>query len=213
MAVFQNAIVARPAGPAITPTTWNPSDKDANITLSNGNLTATWASSANKGVRAIHPIADGQSLYCEITCSTVNGSYGVNPVAVTSTLSTSGEWFSVAGACGWRKDGTFSYFVGGSTTEAAYTSGTIIGFAVTRSGATVKVYVHKNGTYVIGGDASSTPNPATAANPNGTYTIGDAIDMGCSQRDGTSVVTANFGASSFSYTVPTGFEAGWGAAA
>ena len=198
------------AGPTLTPTTWNPIDKDSNVTLSNGDLTATWASAANKGVRSVYPIRDGQKLYCEITCDTVNGSYGVNPVAVIDSLATNAEWFSVAGACGWRKDGTFSYFTAGSTTEAAYTSGTIIGFAAERSGATVKVYVHKDGTYVIGGDATSTPNPATAANPNGTYTIGDALHMGCSQRDGTSVVTANFGATPFSYAVPTGFTAGWG---
>jgi len=211
MAIFQNAIVTYKAG-GVTPDTFNPSDKDAAITLSNGNLTATWASSSNKGVRAIHAIADGQKLYCEITCSTVNGSWGVVPTVITDSIATNGEWHSVPGVCGWRKDGTFSYFVTGSTTEASYTSGTIIGFAATRSGSTVKVYVHKNGTYVIGGDSSGTPNPSTAANPNGTYTIGSPIHMGCGQRDGTNVATANFGASSFSYSVPTDFSAGWGAA-
>lgn len=212
MAIFQNAIVARPAGLDFVPTTFNPIDKDANITLSNGNLTATWASSANTGVRVIYPIRDGQKLYCELTCSTVNGSWGVIPTVVTDALATDVEWHANGSVCGYRKDGTFSYFVIGSTMEATYTSGTIIGFAVTRSGSTVKVYVHKDGTYVIGGDSSGTPNPSTAANPNGTYTIGNAIHMGCAQRDGTSVVTANFGASAFSYAVPTDFTAGWGAA-
>jgi len=214
MAIFQNGIVSRPAGLDFVPDTFSPLDKDSNITLSNGNLTATWASSANRGVRSLHAIRDGQKLYCEITCSTVNGSYGVIPTVAHRSLPTDGSvsWTQTSGVCGWRKDGTFSFFGGTMTAEASYTSGTIIGFAVSRSGSTVKVYVHKDGTYVIGGDSSGTPNPATAANPNGTYTIGSAIHMGCGQRDGTSVVTANFGASAFSHAVPTGFTAGWGAA-
>lgn len=212
MTMFGSPWFADPDTLSITPDTFNPDDKNSNITLSNGNLTATWGGGANVGVRAFHAIADGQSLYCELTCSTVNGEFGVNPTVVTANLATDAEWHSRAEVCGYRKDGTFSYFISGTTAEASYTSGRIIGFAVTRSGSTVKVYVHSNGTYLVAGDASSTPNPATAANPNGTYTIGYAIHMGGVQRDGTSVITANFGASAFSYDVPDGFTAGWGAA-
>ena len=151
MAIFQNAIVTYKAG-GVTPDTFNPSDKDAAITLSNGNLTATWSSSENKGVRASHAIADGQKLYFEITLDTVNGSWGIVPSVATSNVSLTSNWTGNLLVCGWRKD---QYF---------------------------------------------------------TYLSSNNIMPGASQRDGTSVVTANFGASSFSYSVPTDFSAGWGAA-
>lgn len=212
MAIFQNAIVTYKAG-GITPTTWNPSDKNANITLSNGNLTGTWSSAANVGMRATHPIADGQKLYYEVTLNTVNGSYGICPGVVTSNESLTSNWAGNASCCNWRKDNSFTYFQYGTTAESTLTTGNILGIAVTRVGTTVKVYIHLNGTYPIAGDASSTPNPGAGTNPQGTYTLSsNNICAGCSQRDGTNVITANFGASAFSYSVPTDFSAGWGAA-
>jgi len=212
MAIFQNVIVTYKAG-GVTPDTFNPSDKDAAITLSNGNLTATWSSSENKGVRASHAIADGQKLYFEITLDTVNGSWGIVPSVATSNVSLTSNWTGNLLVCGWRKDQYFTYFSTGTTAETTLAATDIIGFAVTRSGTTIKVYVHKNGTYVVAGVASSTPNPSAGTNWNATYTLSsNNIMPGASQRDGTSVVTANFGASSFSYSVPTDFSAGWGAA-
>lgn len=199
----------------ITPTTWNPSDKNANITLSNGNLTATWGAS-NVSLRAIHPIGDGQKLYFELTLDVVNGSWGLAPGSATSDVSLSAGWFDgprLPYNCCWRKDGFFSYYAVGTTVEVTLAATDIVGVAVTRSGNTIKVYVHKNGTYVIAGDAGSTPNPGAGTNPNATYTLSSNNVMAASSsRDGTGVLTANFGASGFSYSVPSGFESGWGAA-
>src|SRR5215831_3248658 len=56
-------------------TTWNPSDKNASITLSGGNLIATDSAAALAAVRSIHKLASGK-YYWEITYNVADGASG-----------------------------------------------------------------------------------------------------------------------------------------
>ena len=63
---------------AVTPTTWNPSDKHTDLTLSNGNKTA-WSSVNNQfeNVRSIFGASTGK-FYVEVTVDAVSA--GLEPV-------------------------------------------------------------------------------------------------------------------------------------
>lgn len=63
-----------PPTPSVTYATWNPSDKSANVTLSNGNLTATiTANTAFYGARATIGKSSGK-WYWEQTVSDTTSS-------------------------------------------------------------------------------------------------------------------------------------------
>lgn len=63
-----------------------------------------------------------------------------------------------------------------------------------------KLWYGKNGTWEASG------NPATGANPSQTFTSGQSMSPAVSSGGGTPLFEANFGASGFSYTPPTGFK-------
>ena len=65
-----------------------------------------------------------------------------------------------------------------------------------------KIWCAKNGTWQASG------NPSTGANPMYSNLSGLTVFAAFTTYETTTVFTANFGASAFSYSVPSGFNAG-----
>lgn len=177
--------------PAAT-TTWNPSDKNANITLSGGNLTAT--DGANDGgyyaVRGTVGKSSGK-WYWEVTVgSGVAASASqvqIGAAKATHSLAT----FIGAEAGGWSYSNTGGKSAEGSFNTgwgATFTSSDVIGVAMDMDSG--KITVYKNGTSIgdIATGISGTVYPAVSLS-------------------GGRAVTVNFGATSFAHTIPSGFAA------
>lgn len=162
--------------------------KNSSFALSNGGLTATNNSgTVTGGVRADTSKSAG-SWYWEVNI--VSGASGLPICGVYSTSSTpaSQNLGFQAGEAGYLSDGRI--FVAGTnvTTVAAFVDGDLLGFALDMTAKTLAFY--RNGTLVYTTAGSS---------------IGTAVYPGVG-RNG--VMTCNFGASAFSYAVPSGFNYG-----
>jgi hypothetical protein len=172
--------------------TWNPLDKDSDVTLSNGNLDTTQsAAGATKGTVAV---ATGK-WYWEITkTSTGNQNFGIATVsAVPSTYV--GGFTSSAGFNSSNGDmlvtGSAFGTLNGSTVGTT-NNGDVLGLALDLDGGTLKIY--RNGTLL-------TANHFTISNAgNVTPAIGTNVSL--SGND-----SANFGQRPFAYTAPSGFKA------
>ncbi|MEO3389509.1 SPRY domain-containing protein [Mesorhizobium sp. CAU 1741] len=121
--------------------TWNPSDKDAAISLSNGNLTASLIGiSAARGARATNSASSGR-VYWEITTDAGNPYVGLgNAAAPTNTYpgnaNDDGMGYQNNGSV--RKNGTVAVL-------DSYTTGDVIGVLVDIDN--LKVYFSKNGVW------------------------------------------------------------------
>lgn len=178
-------------------TTWNPDDKHADITLSGGNLvaicTVPW-----KAVRAII----GKSLgkwYWEVT---IDDSTYVNIGVGTSAATLANYPGSDNYGCGIDRGGLYNQGAGLFTQHGS-------GFVSPINGDIVSVAFDMDAGeiyFALNGVWAGTSNPATGTNPTFTFTPGITLYpmMGLQ----TSQVTANFGASAFSYSVPSGFNSG-----
>jgi hypothetical protein len=175
-------------------TTWNPSDEDAGVALSGGDLIATvagaWAS-----VRATLAKTSGKH-YFEVTLDTL--------LYVRVGVATSATPLNQpigAETTGWAYD-TFSGQKYNSSTGSygvACAQGDVVMVAVDIDAG--KIWVGKNGTWFDSGD------PVAGTNP--MYTDAGITNVFPATSGYTSAVTANFGGSAFSYTPPSGFNAGW----
>jgi hypothetical protein len=184
--------------------TWSPTDNN-HITLSNGNLTATHSASAsNTGVRSAYGQSTGK-FYFELTMITTPGNGGWVGLG-TSTTSFAGG--GGAAMCGLQC-GNGNLYINGLY------KGVTIGFG---NGDVVCAAVDMNNKLIwfrINGgnwNGSGTANPATGAGgfdistPFSTGTAAYAMS-GNDFNSGASF-TANFGATSFAQTVPSGFVGG-----
>lgn len=188
------------AGKGFTPlsgaTTWNPSDKSASITLSNGNLTALGTSSTG-GVRAVQSRSSGL-YYWEVTINVgAGGSCNLGAIGTADSLTgiTPSSGFNLRGG-----NGTLVAPTGNVGSTGSYTTGDVIMFAVDL--ANTLVYFGKNGSWL----ASTNPVAQTGGiNYGGSTTIKPWY----SPEANTAQATANFGATPFVYPVPTGFTGGF----
>lgn len=186
-------------------TTWNSLDKDAGITLSNGNLTATGSSGQpDRTVRATTAITTGQKRYWETQFTTLGGGPddGIGFALASCPLNT------------WIGNGTANNSVGNFKADTAVYGFTVIGTvsvawalndwvgcAVDFDGKLV--WYRINGVWNAGGTA----NPATGVGGFTFSCVGDvfpAITFG--NNTGTGVATANFGATPLNAAVPAGFS-------
>jgi hypothetical protein len=179
----------------VTPTTWNPSDKDASATLSNGNLTVTTAQSGRGFTRSIFSASAGK-WYWEISLVSSNTSHVFAPSIALSTASltitpgndaNSWAYFASNG----NKTTNNTQFAYGETMAA----GDLVSVLLDMDAGSVEFW--KNG--VSQGVAFTGLSGAMFA------AIGDT-----SNSNG-GVSTANFGASPFTYTPPNGYFRGFGA--
>jgi len=216
-AVSTSATATDAPNASITPlvTTWSPTDKGANVTLSNGNLTLTSSSQSAGSARATKSRTTGQ-VYFEITVTgTAPQNQGFAACGVASAAmplnSMTQQNNNVAVSFGSGTAG-FVYAAGVDTTlrlGAGFSSGDICCVAVDFTNS--KVWLRRNGGNWNG---SASYDPAT--NAGGVTFSSGGMSGGvpifpCTtgQATGNPNNTLNVGATTFAFSVPSGFVA-WG---
>jgi hypothetical protein len=175
--------------------------------LSNGNLTATHTSvNANCGARCSLSYKATGKFYFEVRLITGHGSLDAMGI-LTSAISYNTLGISAAGCVGLSRSGQIA--VNGTNsgkTVGAIAANDIAGMAIDLSARLI--WIRRN-VGLWNGDAAA--DPATGTNglivPSGSFA--PAV---CFVGSGTAIndaYTANFGASAFTGTVPSGFTAGW----
>jgi hypothetical protein len=192
------------AGGAPTPSVvWNSADKAANITLTNGDLTAETSSSAGWGdsVRATLGRSSGKyyyEIYLETT-STAN-LHGGFALASASNATYYGAAAQNSYSCYHFSSSIRVFFNGGFTDYSTTASGTTytMNFAVDFS--TNSLWVGVNG------DWAGTGDPATGTSATKTIAAGTYYPGACFYISG-QYATFRGLASSMAYTIPSGFSA------
>lgn len=167
-------------------TAWNPSDKSANLTLSNGNLSIA---TTNPGgmVRSALGKASGK-WYWEVT---KNGGPDLVVGVAKAGANLSAYLGSDVNGYGYISSNGAKVTGGGTTGYGStYTNGDVIGVALDLDAGTLTFY--KNG---VSQGVAFTGLSGMIHAAEGTTNTGDAC-------------TANFGATPFVYSPPSGFSAG-----
>lgn len=181
--------------------TWNPSDKSSSITLSNGDLTmAVPLVGGNHLVRAKKGMSSGK-WYWEMKATAMNTNCCVGIAKAGASLS----GYVGQDSQGWGKFATDGdiynnqsvVFNGGS-----FVVNDIIGFAFDADSG--KLFIHKNGTYENSGDPVAGTGQVVSGLTSGPYY--PAASDASSGSDSCTIV-ANFGATAFVHTPPSGYDA------
>ena len=187
-------------------TTWSAT---ANASTSGGNLTITSTGANGRGFTSI-PIPSG-SAYMELVVNDVTTSFGVG-VANTSESSYVG---GTANSAGFLRDGNIytnnayvtTVKVDGYNNPTAIVVGDIISIAT--DGTNARLWMRCNGgvwnTYLTGDPAAGSGSVSYSGVTGSRFLYFEADNSG-------PAVTANFGLSAFTYSIPTGFSA-WDVAA
>lgn len=172
------------------PTTWNPSDKHASVTLSNGNLTAAVSVGDDGAVRSVQGVTSGK-WYWEVTAQ------GANQREIIGVMNSSANLAAFIGndANGWSYFGFDGKKINNNVQTAygaAYTTGDVISVLLDRDAGTLTFW--KNG--VSQGQAFSGLTGTLYAAFSGASTV-------LSEQ-----ATVNFGQSPFVYSPPAGYMHG-----
>lgn len=181
---------------------WNAADKDPDYSISGGGLVTsvdgTGSIRANVGKSA-------GKWYFEVTFTTAGFNESVIGVsrtaeAITNALSATSDGWGYARSSGNKSNGNITT-TGGTSYGSAYGAGVVVGVAVDMDAG--KIWFSRNGVWQGSGDPAA---GAGAAYSNLSGTVFPAVGTnGGSARSW----TANFGASAFAYSVPSGFSSGW----
>jgi hypothetical protein len=188
---------------AATTTTWNPSDKDTDIALTNGNLTATSLSISRSAVRTIASASSGK-VYWEISVNDVDLGGGQAIGIANSTFAVEATQLGEDGnSIGLYGDGGVQY--AGAALGAnvdPFTTGDVVSVALDIGNG--KIWFRVNaGNW----NANASANPAT--NTGGkTVSVTGALYAAVSLRffgvGSSSRMTGNFGPT-YTQSVPSGF--------
>ncbi|MGY0372460.1 SPRY domain-containing protein [Clostridium sp. JNZ J1-5] len=169
--------------------TWNPNDKGTNVTLSNNNLTATIKGTTNSGVRATEGKSSGK-FYFECAISATGTSFF--PFIGISTNDASLSWSPGDKIRAYYYDGR--KYNGTSTNYGAiYGKGSIIGVTLDLDDGTIEFFNNGVSQGVAFTDLSILTKP-----------LYPYIVHGGSSAD--AIITANFGATPFTYELPVGYS-------
>lgn len=185
-------------------TTWDPANKGAQVTLSNGNLTISFTGTTNYNiVRALIGHSIG-AYYWEIKSTSAQNFVGLSNSSAPLTSTTV---FLGADVNGWGQGsggGTWHSNVN-SGLGTAYTTNDFLNLAFDATNG--RLWVGKNGTWMNGG---TTPSTSAATGALFTGISGTIFPTWGSNGTGdVESAIANFGATPFNNTVPAGFTAGW----
>ncbi len=174
--------------------TWNPSDKDAGITLSGGNLTTT----GSGGARTTASVSTGKA-YWEILCNQISGENSVSGPGYTDAATS----FATSRSngiinCVFLPNGNINNG-SGATVGAGFANGDTLCVAVDFGAK--KSWFRKNGG---NWNNSGSNDPTTGVGGVSFGNTGPYFAL-VNGSDGSTSYTANFGASSFSFTMPSGF--------
>lgn len=185
----------------IAASTLNPSDKNANITLSNSNLTATKAAAGWSNVRSTNAHASGK-YYFEATMDAIAS--GLNIVGIANTTAALNNYI-----------GSDVNGMGAGSTGAVYRGGSAVAsIDVSTAGERICIAVDldadlfwarsENGNW--NGSASADPATGTGglALPSGLTSGNVYAAVGASGAG--NAITVNFGETAFAFTAPSGFE-------
>lgn len=187
--------------------TWNPSDCNANVVLSGGNLIATCGSVGAWGsCRATVGVSTGK-WYWECTVGSTGSPSGNNSPMMglmNSGASTGTYAGGSADSAGIQIGNTFNGLLDGVTADytgsISLATSDVWSFAFDAGAG--KLWVARNGTYF-----NAAPTGAdvwSGMSANGPWF--PSISYNASLN--TPTLTANFGASAFSFSVPAGFNSG-----
>ncbi|WBL75577.1 hypothetical protein I3J27_21325 [Bradyrhizobium xenonodulans] len=198
-----------PGGGGITSTTFD-TGTVSNATLSNGNLTATHSNTSVGGARSTAYKNSGK-YYFEITIGASHGSLDCMVVAVSSYTYTNMTNINSGNEIGYYPNSSVGsagpiFANGGWTTKAigAGAAGDVIGVAIDIDN--LKSWWRRNGgNWNNDGSADPATNANGASIPAAASYAPAVAFMGSSGDN----FTANFGASAFVGTVPSGFTSGW----
>lgn len=191
-------------------TTFNPSDKSATITLSNGNLTATSSTSVGQAVRSTTSYSSGK-IYFEVTLGTVTTDIAIGIANSSWTLSDPGQLGSNTQSVGfYAVSPTQAIYYNSSqlsTGASASSNGEIVSVAVDFTNKLIWV---KTAVMIA---ASQPWNNSSSANP-ATGTAGVSFSgiaagpyfVTFDTLEGGSVATVNFGNTAFNRAAPSGFS-------
>ncbi|MCH9751069.1 MAG: hypothetical protein K0U61_02520 [Alphaproteobacteria bacterium] len=200
------------AAGGITPTTWDSTLSSTNISLSGSDLVAQQASGTGGGsTRSVYGASSGKYYFeLELTTavSTSNAFVGVTDGAYNKIVSLAGT-----GADDWWYDGTGRLNTNGSPASATgktvwTASSDVVGVAFDADNGKIW-FKDKNGSWLT---ASNDADVAAGNNPDFTAGAGTyyAIAGHLSGSANGNIVTANFGGSAFTHSVPSGFTEGLG---
>jgi hypothetical protein len=174
-------------------TTWNSLDKTANCTLSGGNLTATAATTTFfNAVRATLGLSAGQH-YWETTHNFSSGNTpvaGVCTAAFAMATTTLGNDVAGLSATGPRNDGICFFKAAGVGDAGTMTTGALVRHWLDMDAGTYKVAIAAGAWLTVATGLTGTWHPVAQLATT------------------THSVTANFGATAFTYAVPKGALAG-----
>jgi hypothetical protein len=189
------------AAPALAacPFTFNPGDKGVNSTLSGGNLTDTGTTTADSTARATGSLTAGGKFFWSYAVATIDTARpGVGIANATANLATFlGQDFN---SIGYQPSGTVLINSAVFATLASYTAPATIDVAVDLTNS--KIWFRPNGG---NWNNSGSDNPATNTGGLSLATLNAGPYFPAAYVSNTSALTANFGASAFTYAAPSGF--------
>jgi hypothetical protein len=183
--------------------TWNPADKTASMTLSNGNLTAV--GTANQGVRAQLPAAT--KFYFEITSAVAIWNGGLGIARSTANLGTVTVNAANAALVTPASSGNILFNsstpIGGAAI-GAFAINDVLCVAVDL--VNQRIWFRKNaGNWNNNASADPVTNVG-GINISTVFTTGTAYPLAATAVGTSSQAIANFGATSFAFTQPSGFS-------
>lgn len=181
--------------------TWNPSDKGANIVLSNGNLDATGGGGVWNAVRATVGKTAGK-FYWEIFLVTESTGEAnlVGAMNGSASLTTYvGNSASGGGAQGNGASRNYfnGWWLGTNPTHPAWAANDVIMFAVDYAAG--KIWIGRNGSWLASGD------PAAGSNAWGTG-LGGTVYAAASEIGTNGKARLRTKLADFSYSPPSGFS-------
>lgn len=185
-------------------TTFNPSDKAANISLDATNLIVTNAVASNANVRSIASHSSGK-YYCEatITQESTNYTHGIGVANSGASLTAGPGSPDTNSVCYYNGDSNvYSGNVNRGSLGASYTFGDVVSMAVDIGNN--RIWYRINGGNWNG---SGTNDPATNVGGKDISNVsGPFFVIASAQKSAAnSITTFNFGGSAYSYTAPSGF--------
>jgi hypothetical protein len=186
--------------------TLNPSDKGANATLSNGDVTATNTTVTRANARSTTSKSSGK-YYVEFTIVSGTGSFDTGAgVANSSASLTAGIGSPDTNSTASYK-GSASIFVANATVGSlavAPTVGDVIGLAIDLGNNAIWYRVN-SGTWNNGANdpATNTGGKSISGIAGPFFVIVSTAKTGT----GDGSITANFGGSAYAFTAPSGFGA------